>query len=549
MEINIEWDRPYKIKIGDVINWRRTWCIPEQFRSSFFDFWRECKYGLLSDGFRVYKKDDDWYLSETKLVQSQFKTIGTTKKYIIPSLSNFILPNYNIKDNSGLRPWQIPAAGKLVSAINHWGAGVDSSELGVGKTYTACGVARELGSKIVVVCPKAVISSWNDVVKNHFKLEKSLISVINYEQLKIGKSSSPIASFVTPRGHKRKIFKWKVPKDTLIIWDEAQKLKNWKTKNSKTCIAAFKAGYKQLFCSATIATNPLELRTIGTCLKLFKDNQESWYQFLREHGCTNGNWGMEFTPNEKIRKKVLTKLHKDMFIDRGVRLRRDSIPNFPECDLFVVLLDMGKEDTEKINSIYREMSTELKKLEELKKLNNRDHLVIELRYRQQIELIKVPLFIEMIEEAREEGFSVVIFVNFSDTIKALSDRLNTKCIFDGIVGDDIREINKQRFQNNEEPEIIVSVKAGGGGLGLHDIHGGHPRLALISPSYSAVDMRQVLGRIWRDAAKTKGVQKLVCVSDTVEEKVYNNIMKKLNNLDLLNDGDLSYSVPYEVVNK
>ena len=88
--------------------------------------------------------------------------------------------------------------------------------------------------------------------------------------------------------------------------------------------------------------------------------------------------------------------------------------------------------------------------------------------------------------------------------------------------------------------ILVSVKAGGGGLSLHDLHGGHPRIALISPSYSAVEMRQVIGRIWRDDAKTKGIQKLICVANTVEEKVYHSVMNKLDNLDLINDGMLSY---------
>lgn len=549
--MKILWCEPYKVKVGTINHWRRIWQIPVPVRAAFFEFWRESKFELLAKGFRVYPEgngnDKEWFLSETKLTQSQFEKIGVTRSLEPPPLSDYLLPVYDISDETGLRPWQSVAAGRLVSAINEWGCAIDGSDTGTGKTYTACAVARDMGMKMVVICPKAVISAWNEVIKIHFGMEDSLIAVTNYEQLKIGKTSSEIASFVIPRATRRKTFTWKVPKNTLIIWDEAQKLKNWKTKNAKTCIAAHKQGYKQLFCSATTATTPLELRTVGTCLKLFKGGQQGWFQWLREHGCQKGMWGMEFTSDLKLRQKILKKLNKDVFLDRGVRLRRDTIPNFPDCDLFAVLLDMAEQDTKQINSIYDEMEKELKELEKNSKTTKMNHLVVELRHRQRIELVKVPLFIDMIEEAKEEGFSVAVFVNFTDTLNAIAKRLNISCIFDGKVGDVVREANRKRFQNNEEQVILVNVQSGGGGLSLHDLFGGHPRMSLISPSYSAVNMRQAVGRIWRDDAKTKAIQKLVCVAHTVEENVYHNVMKKLNNLDLLNDGDLVYAKNYEII--
>lgn len=547
MDLNIEWDEPYKVKVNGIDHWRRIWLIPPELVKGFFEFWNEAKWQLRAEGFGVTREEDHWFFVETKLAKLQFKTIGYTRKIQPPKLSDFLLPDYDIKDDTGLRPWQSVAASRIVSALRHWGAAIDGSDTGVGKTYTACAAVRDMGTKMVVVCPKAVISTWNYVIKNHFKMSDRLIAVTNYEQLKLGKKESKLATYVIPRDTRRKTFQWKIPKDTVIVWDESQKLKNFDTKNAKTCIAAYKQGYKQLFCSATNATNPMELRTVGTCLKLFKGGPKIWNQWLKNHGCVKGFFGLEFTQDNELREKVLKKLHKDIFLDRGVRLRRDTIPNFPECDLFAVLLDMEREDTKKINAIYDEMEIELKRLAKLQKLNRHNHLVVELRYRQQIELVKVPLFIDMIEEAKEEGFSVAVFLNFTDTIKALSERLGTSCIFDGRVGDAVRENNKEKFQNNQEQVILVNVMSGGGGLSLHDLYGGHPRLSLISPSYSPVNMRQAVGRIWRDDAKTKAIQKLICVANTVEENVYNNVSKKLNNLDLLNDGDLAYAKNYEVV--
>ena len=173
---------------------------------------------------------------------------------------NFVLPPYTIKDPSGLRTWQVDAAGKLCSAINHWGASIDGSECGVGKTYISLGAIRDLGVPFVIVCPKPVMNQWKKVVHNHFHMTNYMRGVINYELLIRGRKDSPIASFVLHRHAKRAVLEWKLPKDTVIIWDEAHRLKNFKTKVSKTCIMAHKQGYRQLFLSASIASSPLDLR-------------------------------------------------------------------------------------------------------------------------------------------------------------------------------------------------------------------------------------------------------------------------------------------------
>ena len=239
----------------------------------------------------------------------------------------------------------------------------------------------------------------------------------------------------------------------------------------------------------------------------------------------------------------MSKLHEDIFINRGIRLSRDTIPNFPESQIDAECYDMDSEAQNKINHIYGEMEAELAKLQKKIKKESKDsvsELTAILRARQKIELVKVPLFIEMIEEAIESGMSVVVFCNFTETIDALSDRLGTKCIVNGEAKyAKLRQQNIDDFQADKERVILVNIQAGGAGLSLHDLNGNHPRMALISPSYSAVLMRQATGRVWRDSAKSKSIQKIVFVAKTVEEKVCESVKRKLENMDLLNDGDLS----------
>ena len=235
-------------------------------------------------------------------------------------------------------------------------------------------------------------------------------------------------------------------------------------------------------------------------------------------------------------------LNKDIFVNRGVRLSRDTIPNFPESQLSADCYDMEEEAQKKINKIYSEMESELKKLRnKVKKERNTNHLTAILRARQEIELVKVPLFLEMIEEGLENGMSVAVFCNFTETIHALAERLNTQCIVNGETKyAKARQQNIDDFQNDKERVILINIAAGGAGLSLHDVTGKYPRLAIIAPSYSAVLMRQSTGRVWRDSAKSKSVQKIVFVAKTVEEQVCESVNKKLENMDLLNDGDLKY---------
>lgn len=550
MSLDILWSPPYKVYEGASYQWRREWCIPNECVNGFFIFWKKHKFSMLADGFTVTKNkaDNKWYLFETKDVIGQFKTLGTQSNeniYIEPH-PGFVLPEYKIKNSNGLRPWQINSVEKLVSSILSWGAAIDGSDCGVGKSYSACAVARELGCNILVVCPKSVITSWHKVIINHFKMGDKLVGIINYEKLRIGRKDSDIASFVLSRQTRRESFAWKIPKKTIIIWDESQKLKNWKTQNAKTCVAAIKQGYPMLFCSATNATNPLEMRVVGLALKVYKASAKAYYDWAKVHGVYQGTWGMEFN-NDPV---ALKRIHHVLFNQSGVRLRRDEIPNFPACEIISEVYDMDDEDAKKINSIYNEMEKELEKWEKNKKGDGESHLTIQLRARQKIELIKVPLFVEMIEEALEQRFSIAVFVNFTETIKALSDRLNTKCIFDGKTSDKIRDNNVDQFQLDNERIILVNIQSGGAGLNLHDLNGNFPRMSIISPTYSPVFMRQTLGRVWRDDAKTKAVQKIVCVAKTVEENVCRNVQQKLENMDILNDGvlterDLEYGKTYE----
>lgn len=401
-----------------------------------------------------------------------------------------------------------------------------------GKTFCACGVVRELEAPFAIVCPKPVIHQWKKVVTDHFKLNDNFKGIINYELLIRGRTDSKIASYVLSRETKRRKFVWKLPKDTIIIWDEAHRLKNWKTKSSKTCMEANKQGYRQLFLSATMASSPLDLRTIGTCTKIFK-NGNDYYTWAYDHGVYKGQWGLSFNNSPKVLKKI----HRYLFEERGVRLLRDSIPNFPQTEIIVNAYDMDDEDAARIREIYDDMKKELMILAKKEK-HDISEMAIRTRALQRAEMLKVPLFEDMIREGVEAGMSVVVFLNYSDSIDALAARLNTTCIYDGR-NEKVRGKNIELFQENTEVVLITNIAAAREGLNLGDELGGHPRLSLISPTYSVEKFKQSLGRIHRENSKTKSVQKIIYVADTQEEEVVDSVGQKLENMTLINNGTIT----------
>jgi superfamily II DNA or RNA helicase len=539
----INWAEPSKVNTKYGPKWMRWWIIPTDYLEGFFVFWNGSKVKLKAQGYSVGKnKLGQWSLYEWQTYKADFRDDFGRDNKVAPLKiqQESTLQEYTVKNKNGLREFQIPNVSKLCAAILKNKAALDGSDTGAGKTYTAVGVARELDMNIAVVCPKAVISSWNKVIKDHFSMKP--IFVLNYESVKTGKYKEIGVWKKISRTSNREYFQWNIPKNTLLVFDESHRLKGHGTQNSEIALQAKKQGYTILCCSATNAINPIELKTVGFITGLYKSGK--WTNFLREHGCEQGRFGWEFSGD----KDVLKKLHADLFLDRGVRVRREDIKGFPDSEVIAEAYNIDEQSEKELKKIYAEMDRELTNLRAICK-NTKEYkinaMTVMLRARQQAELIKVPLFVEMAEDAIENGMSVVLFVNFSETVRALSKRLETNCVVWGENKGNEREKHIADFQADKKRIIIVNIKAGGAGLSLHDLNGNYPRISLISPTPSAVDLVQSLGRVWREGGKTKSLQKIIFAANTVEEEVCEKIKLKLANLSTINDGDLAPSTFFD----
>jgi superfamily II DNA or RNA helicase len=431
-----------------------------------------------------------------------------------------------------LLPFQIQHAKRVLESVRQNRVALDASDPGVGKTYVTAHVAREGGYSLLVVAPKPVLPAWRKVAA---AFGAPVVEITNYEQIRLGKT--PYGHFVGDQ------FVWSVPPNTLVVFDEAQRCKARSSKAAEMLIGAKRQGLRILMCSATAASNPLEMRAIGYALGLHR--VYDYWSWATRHGVSRGRFGMEFDGD----LYALEQLHGRIFRPGGPgsRLRIADIPEFPQTQIIAEPVDTGAE--RKIQAVYDRMKRDLNRALaveddcELDDLANQmdaskaNHLTILLRARQEIEALKTKAIAAMAKDGVGEGMSVAIFVNFDSSIDEVAKALGTSCVIRGNQKESDRQRAIHKFQNNEEDFIVCNLRAGGVGVSLHDPTFGKPRLALISPTYSAQDLRQALGRVHR-AGGAHSIQRIVFAAGTCEEDACEAVTRKLAQIDTLNDGDL-----------
>ena len=451
-------------------------------------------------------------------------------------------------DTTGLLKPQIQHVKTLVDSLYLNGFAMDMSETGTGKSYAAAAVAREMNRPLVLISPKAVIPQWEKVLAA-FSLKAAV--VINYEKLGRGntkwmkwkKLPDPTKPWKDDAFDELPEFNF--PRNSLVILDEGHKCKGNHTSNSLMMIMLTVQGYRALVSSATLATTPLEMKAIGYLSGLHA--LYNFTDFCRTHGAEfNGRFGgLEWDMASAEAKKSMMRLNEYFFHSRrcASRMTVDDFGTlFPESHIVAEAYDLGA-NSAKIQQAYDDMEAEIAKLDE-RTASYRAHVFAEMmKARRTSEMLKVPLFVEMMEDLYAEGKSVVIFVNFEDTVTAIVNRLSKKLKdqLAFIVGGQhhaTRQKDIEAFNSDQKRILIANIKAGGIGISLHDLNGNFPRASIISPNFSAYELVQAIGRVWRQGGKTKSYQVIAFASGTIEERACQRVQFRINNLSTLNDADL-----------
>jgi len=426
------------------------------------------------------------------------------------------------KEALKLLDYQEPHANKLIDILEKNNCALDNSDPGIGKTYIAVYICKMMNLTPIIICPKNVVSKWVSVL-DEFKV--NYIMVVNYELISRGKYYYKNAKLISPYIKLNKVsekvkYEWIVDKNVIFIFDEAHRCKYLDTFNAKILLGAKETGNKILLLSATIVEKPIEFALFAYIL-----NFSTSLKILIE-------WIKKLSAPAKTIHHILF----DKTNPKAARLTIEELGNkFPDTQITADTYTMSS--SAHIQKEYEKIAEKIKQYKQ--EGENSKFILAKLQNEfRNIELLKIPTFIELTEDYISNNYSVVIFVNYTDTLKLLSEKLKTNVLIYGGQSAKERDENIQKFQNDEARIIIANIKAGGIGISLHDLHGKHPRVSLISPTQSATNLIQALGRIHRSGGKTKSLQRIIFAANSPEENISKMLFRKLSNLSLLNDGTM-----------
>lgn len=481
-------------------------------------------------------------------------------------------------NTAGLLKHQGSAAEILQAALEKHGGALDASEMGVGKTAQVLAAFRnQKDVPTLIVGPMIAETGWRRLGA-HLGVK---FSYSHYEALRYGNTPfgwwdnprpkvtpkklkcdmcqqviDPLAKTILrcpyqPLGihcvraekyeHQHGKFNWH-PNIRRLAFDEVHRCGAIDSLQADMLLAARRQRIPTIGASATVADSPLDLRALGAVIGLH--NYVDFYQWAGRHGCRRVPWGgFQFLLGEENKKKVMAKLHEEIFPERGCRVKIDSLgTDFPAVEITAELYNLQEGNL--VQRLYEEMDEAIQVINAARVGDGGlEHpLTVLLRARQEIELLKVPIFVELALEANAQGKHCAICVVFRRTVDEICKRLKTDCRVDGsqigAEGAKRRRANLDAFQDDREPNIVLSAAAGSASIDLHDVRGNFPRVGYASVGTSAEQTRQWLGRLRRAGGKSTALYRFVLAAGTVEEKVHKAIACKLNCLDALNNGDI-----------
>jgi SNF2 family DNA or RNA helicase len=449
-----------------------------------------------------------------------------------------------------LLKYQVPHFFQMEEILKIKKCALDASDTGTGKTYVAIALASTLKLMPFVICPKSVIPNWIHVAES---LGVKLFGIANYELLKGCKYYTPDLEKVDcPYIDKYKIldpkdtnkddsqrkvindFCFSLPDNVLVIFDEAHRCKNHQSITSRLLLSIHRSQCKVLLLSATITDKIDCFKPFGIIFGFYDDMNKfkMWLRKVKKAQAIEHK--IKSIPEEQI---PLAIIHSKIFPEFGSRMKIKELGSmFPSNQILSQsYMSNNKEAIQEQYDIIKDA------FEDLKNKERRSQALGQLILaRMKIEMLKVPIMLDIIEEALDSNYSVAVFVNYKESMYYLAHYFNdSNCLIHGGQTMEARQDSIDAFQNNKSKIIISIIQAGGVGISLHDIHGGHPRMSVISPTWSGQDMQQVLGRIHRAGSQSPALQRIVWVAETYEERICELIQQKLTTISGINDYDLS----------
>ncbi len=413
--------------------------------------------------------------------------------------------------------------------------GILADDMGLGKTIQTISHLsklkedKKLDKPVLIIMPTSLIANWKNEIKR-FATNLSVLSLHGADRSKrmdqIKEHDIVLSTYALVVRDFNILEKEQF---SYIILDEAQKIKNPKTKMSMA-IKSLKSDHRLALSGTPIENHLGELWSI--------------FDFLIPGflGSLNSFKKQFQTPiekeNDKEKQEQLNKRIKPFMIRRT---KDEVVDELPEKSEIIKYTQFDTKQAKLYETIRVTMEKKVKDAIEKKGLGNSHITILDalLKLRQVCcdpsllkmqealnvnDSAKLELFLDLVEELLSEGKKILVFSQFTSMLSIIQEAIEKKDIsYTKLTGSTIdREKVIDKFKSGDADIFLISLKAGGVGLNLVEAD----TVIHFDPWWNPAVENQATDRAYRiGQTKAVFVYKLI-VENTIEEKIIELQKKK-----------------------
>jgi len=432
--------------------------------------------------------------------------------------------------------------------------GILADDMGLGKTLQVISLLEGIDAKQpnLVVCPASLIYNWEDEV-HKFSKKLNVVSVVGSkaQRQQIINKAYEYDLLVTSYDYMRRDCEdYQKTQFEYVILDEAQNIKNQKTKNAAS-VKMLHANHRLALTGTPIENTLAELWSIFDFL--MPDYLFNYHYFKK-------NYETPIVKNGKQEASDKLKRMVSPFILR--RNKKDVLKELPEKIETVQVIPFEEEENKLYLANLSRINDQLAEMLEMESVDKFMILAMLTRLRQlciEPRMVyenitdtssKMKALLELLVQLKENNQRTLVFSAFPSVFDYIEEDLKEANItYMELTGSNSKEERREmveRFQNEEVDVFLISLKAGGTGLNLTKASA----VIHIDPWWNLSAQNQATDRAHRIGQhNTVQVFKLV-MKNSIEEKIVKLQEKKKELADLFvenNEGSIASMTKQEMI--
>lgn len=466
-----------------------------------------------------------------------------------------------------LLPHQVSHYDRMKAALIENGCAVDTSLMGSGKTYVACALATRLQLSLTIFCPKSVAPIWREVA-SIFEIQDIVVETYAFLRkgnlyFRLVRDSHPI---VTEDFHRR------IQQGTLLIFDEAQALKNKScqfigARSLTRAVQALGGRSRSLFLTATPIDKEEQVAHFCQLFGIIQSERLA-RQDIQEGYVLEGiqellDYCRKIAPQDdwpRIRASInnLNK-HRQMLklFTTYIKPRFCFAMSAPQInsplDIKNGYYEISGEGTHHLAEGLHELTQAIRSRLLTNPADNEIDWGGVSRALQKIELAKVEILVRLSHEILQHpGTKVVCMLSYNEPLRMTFDALSQyqPLKLNGKTSSQQREAIVKLFQTSPAHRVLVAnLSVSALGLSLHDTVGNSPRTLLVIPNYYVMNLHQATRRIYREGTKSPATVRFIYAKSHIQEsRLLDAISRKSKVIKELLDErlkDVKYPSEYE----